>query len=251
MNIHIELGRKVWSAKAGGGAIIQAGLSEQLDGMAHQLKAEGYAVLRSAPLRSRLDDGFSLVLSRLGKVDECRFDALITCISPLLADHLDHSLLPVLVGFNTNEKQAKAAPQLAAVLPMPAGGMGADGKDLPACVVIPVKLGGLGNGCVVFFGSESLAVDELLLEVHRKCYKVLKTLLTLDLRKSAPRQHLNDRELVCLQLAGEGLKSELIAEQLSLSVHTVNAYLSSATAKLDSVNRIQAIAKAIRLGYLS
>ena len=40
----------------------------------------------------------------------------------------------------------------------------------------------------------------------------------------------------------------MIAERLGLSVHTVNAYLGSATIKLDSVNRIQAIAKAIRLG---
>ena len=42
-----------------------------------------------------------------------------------------------------------------------------------------------------------------------------------------------------------------IADKLGLSVHTVNAYLGSATIKLDSVNRIQAIAKAIRLGYIS
>ncbi len=247
MNIHIELGRKAWSAKTGGGAIIQAGLGEQLDGMAHQLKAEGYAVLRSAPLRSRLDDGFSLVLSRLGKVNECRFDALIARISPLATDHLEQSLLPILIG-----AKEKTPSRLAKVLPMPEGSAATDvGGDLPACIVLPVKLGALGNGCVVFFGNENVAAEELLLEIHRKCYKVLKTLLTLDLRKSAPRQHLNDRELACLQLAGEGLKSELIAEQLSLSVHTVNAYLSSATAKLDSVNRIQAIAKAIRLGYLS
>jgi DNA-binding CsgD family transcriptional regulator len=247
VNIHIELGRKAWSAKTGSGAIIQAGLGEQLDGMAHQLKAEGYAVLRSAPLRSRLDDGFSLVLSRLGKVNECRFDALIARISPLATDQLEQSLLPILVG-----AKGKTQLRLAKVLPMPEGGAAADhGGELPACIVLPVKLGALGNGCVVFFGLDGPAADDLLLEVHRKCYKVLKTLLTLDLRKSAPRQHLNDRELACLQLAGEGLKSELIAEQLSLSVHTVNAYLSSATAKLDSVNRIQAIAKAIRLGYLS
>ena len=45
--------------------------------------------------------------------------------------------------------------------------------------------------------------------------------------------------------------SEEIADHLKLSVHTVNAYLGSATIKLDSVNRIQAIAKAIRLGYIT
>jgi DNA-binding CsgD family transcriptional regulator len=38
---------------------------------------------------------------------------------------------------------------------------------------------------------------------------------------------------------------------MGLSVHTVNAYLGTATTKLDAVNRIQAIAKAIRLGYIT
>ena len=48
----------------------------------------------------------------------------------------------------------------------------------------------------------------------------------------------------------DGCISESIAEKLGLSVHTVNAYLGTATTKLDAVNRVQAIAKAIRLGYI-
>ena len=75
-------------------------------------------------------------------------------------------------------------------------------------------------------------------------------LLALDERKSVPSETLSEREISCLQLAGDGQISEEIAEKLGLSVHTVNAYLGSATIKLDSVNRIQAIAKAIRLGYI-
>ena len=62
---------------------------------------------------------------------------------------------------------------------------------------------------------------------------------------------MSEREIACLQLAGDGRISEEIADHLKLSVHTVNAYLGSATIKLDSVNRIQAIAKAIRLGYIT
>jgi DNA-binding CsgD family transcriptional regulator len=247
VNIHIELGQQGLvgeDRKRGdhpGGAWRAA--------RRHGAPAQGGRLCRAAQRSVALTPRrrLLLVLSRLGKVNECRFDALIARISPLATDQLEQSLLPILVG-----AKGKTQLRLAKVLPMPEGGAAADhGGELPACIVLPVKLGALGNGCVVFFGLDGPAADDLLLEVHRKCYKVLKTLLTLDLRKSAPRQHLNDRELACLQLAGEGLKSELIAEQLSLSVHTVNAYLSSATAKLDSVNRIQAIAKAIRLGYLS
>ncbi|MNY81843.1 HTH-type quorum sensing-dependent transcriptional regulator VjbR [compost metagenome] len=65
-----------------------------------------------------------------------------------------------------------------------------------------------------------------------------------------PTEALSEREIACLQLAGDGRISEEIAVHLKLSVHTVNSYLGSATLKLDSVNRIQAIAKAIRLGYI-
>ena len=76
-------------------------------------------------------------------------------------------------------------------------------------------------------------------------------LFRLEISRSTPRQNLSERELECLQWAGDGCKSEAIADRLGLSVHTVNAYLGSATAKLDSVNRIQAIAKAIRLGLIA
>ena len=68
---------------------------------------------------------------------------------------------------------------------------------------------------------------------------------------SVGTENLNDREIECLQLVGNGMKSEAIGEQLNLSVHTVNAYLGSATTKLNAVNRIQAIAKAIRLGVIA
>ncbi|MNL25121.1 HTH-type quorum sensing-dependent transcriptional regulator VjbR [compost metagenome] len=76
-------------------------------------------------------------------------------------------------------------------------------------------------------------------------------LLAADEKRMVQAETLSDREIACLQMAGDGHISEEIAERMGLSVHTVNAYLGAATTKLDSVNRIQAIAKAIRLGYIS
>jgi len=81
--------------------------------------------------------------------------------------------------------------------------------------------------------------------------KAATDLLAADEKRVAPAETLSDREIACLQMAGDGHISEEIAERMGLSVHTVNAYLGAATTKLDSVNRIQAIAKAIRLGYIS
>ena len=58
------------------------------------------------------------------------------------------------------------------------------------------------------------------------------------------------REAECLRWCAEGKTSEEIGIILSLSTHTVNHYLISATKKLNAVNRMHAITIAIRHGIL-
>ena len=58
------------------------------------------------------------------------------------------------------------------------------------------------------------------------------------------------RERECLRWCAEGKTSDEIAIILSLSTHTVNHYLISATKKLNAVNRMHAITTAVRLGIL-
>ncbi|KKX31968.1 helix-turn-helix transcriptional regulator [Rhizobium sp. LC145] len=118
-------------------------------------------------------------------------------------------------------------------------------------VAFPVRLGALGNGYAVFLGNSMDLGSDAIIEQHIRSCQVMMDLLALDEKRSVPAESLSEREISCLQLAGDGRISEEIAEILGLSVHTVNAYLGSATIKLDSVNRIQAIAKAIRLGYIN
>jgi len=113
-----------------------------------------------------------------------------------------------------------------------------------------VRLGALGNGYVTFLSGSLELGSNLIIDQHVRSCQVMMDLLALDERRSVPAESLSEREVACLQLAGDGRISEEIAEKLGLSVHTVNAYLGSATIKLNSVNRIQAIAKAIRLGYI-
>lgn len=117
-------------------------------------------------------------------------------------------------------------------------------------IAFPVRLGSGGNGYIVFTG-DFLEIDgDTLLDVHMRANQVMIDMLAADEKKMQPAEELNDREIACLQMAGDGCISEVIAEKLGLSVHTVNAYLGTATTKLNAVNRIQAIAKAIRLGYI-
>lgn len=118
-------------------------------------------------------------------------------------------------------------------------------------MAFPVRLGTHGNGYVLFMGAFTAPSSDLIVDMHMKSCQMFVDMLAGEQKKPTPAQSLSDRELACLQMAGDGCISEAIAEKMGLSVHTVNAYLGTATTKLDAVNRIQAIAKAIRFGYIT
>ena len=168
----------------------------------------------------------------------------IRAVGDILLDHIETSLLPV-IWRNKNAGGFADLPDVPALLRR------IENDTLPyAGLALPVRLGTIGNGYIVFCGSNLVLDNEVVIEQHIKCCEIMVDMLALDERKAAPSEALSEREIACLQLAGDGRISEEIAVKLGLSVHTVNAYLGSATIKLDSVNRIQAIAKAIRLGYI-
>jgi len=62
---------------------------------------------------------------------------------------------------------------------------------------------------------------------------------------------LTARELEVLHWAAHGKTSTEIGSIISLSDHTVNAYMNSAMRKLDCVNRTQLVAKALRLHLIN
>jgi DNA-binding CsgD family transcriptional regulator len=61
------------------------------------------------------------------------------------------------------------------------------------------------------------------------------------------REKLSSREIECLRWAAAGKSSDEIAIILGISAYTVSSYFKSATRKLDAVNRMQAIARAMRM----
>jgi DNA-binding CsgD family transcriptional regulator len=63
-------------------------------------------------------------------------------------------------------------------------------------------------------------------------------------------ESLTRREIECLRWSAAGKSSDEIAIILDLSSHTVVGYLKSAMRKLDSVNRMQAVARAFRYRLL-
>lgn len=61
------------------------------------------------------------------------------------------------------------------------------------------------------------------------------------------RETLSSREIECLRWAAAGKSSDEIAIILGISAYTVSSYFKTATKKLGAVNRMQAIASAMRL----
>ncbi|MEM5494529.1 helix-turn-helix transcriptional regulator [Hoeflea sp. AS16] len=160
--------------------------------------------------------------------------------SEFLLEHLSSSPCPVMFA----PQDATVFNSSPAVVIQTEAGSGTN-------LAFPVQLGTMGNGFVVFFDARAILNNDILIDLHRKSLTVMREKLRLAFGMTSGSENLNDREIECLQLVGNGMKSEAIGEQLNLSVHTVNAYLGSATTKLNAVNRIQAIAKAIRLGVIA
>lgn len=61
---------------------------------------------------------------------------------------------------------------------------------------------------------------------------------------------LTEREKSVLILLVKGFKNDDIANELNVSVHTVKAHLEAIYEKLEVVNRVQAVVKALQLGLI-
>ncbi|MHA7969955.1 helix-turn-helix transcriptional regulator [Rhizobium sp. CAU 1783] len=121
---------------------------------------------------------------------------------------------------------------------------------MPRGAYFPVHDASGMRGAVSFAGDRALftpaeMIELMYLSVH--VYNRLAEIRELDNRAT---DMLTEREIDCLNWTAAGKTSVEIAEILGLSEHTINHYLNRATKKLDTVNRTQAVAKALRLGLI-
>lgn len=105
-------------------------------------------------------------------------------------------------------------------------------------------------GLVVFLGSGIVLGPDDLFDIHGRCFALFDAVARLRPGESGKLPAISKRELECLKLSANGYTSEAIAGLLKLSVHTANQYLTGAAQKLNAVNRVHAVAKALRLGLL-
>jgi DNA-binding CsgD family transcriptional regulator len=220
-------------------------LLPRLVAMQKLLDAQNFLIFRISgsglPSRQRLVCEFE----NWGAGNAAAGKSIVDAYGEEMIGHIDRSLLPLMWNGQEEDSTAETIDFASFTQRLPP-------SMLPfAGIAFPVRLGSLGNGYVVFTASFIDLTSDVLIDLHGRSCQIMMDLLSLDERRSAAAEALSEREIACLQLAGDGRVSEEIAEKLRLSVHTVNAYLGSATIKLDSVNRIQAIAKSIRLGYIS
>lgn len=119
-----------------------------------------------------------------------------------------------------------------------------------AGIAFPVQADRGLCGLVIFHGREIALAPEGLFEIHARCFSLFEAVARIRPGESAKLPSISKRELECLKLTANGYTSEEIARLLKLSVHTANQYLTNTAQKLNAVNRMHAVAKALRMGLI-
>ena len=123
--------------------------------------------------------------------------------------------------------------------------------DVDSVFVVPVYHPDHGPGVVVFAGKRpALSVAEMA-ELGLYGHRAHEKLRQVSAKPSKPESPLTERERECLVWTSNGKTSAEIAQILNLSEHTVNHYLNNAARKFNAVNRAQAVAHGLRLGYIA
>lgn len=121
-------------------------------------------------------------------------------------------------------------------------------------VGVPLRSIAFAPGVAVFAGGNTdLGQEEmsLLQLVAVNAHVRLTGAVIHSVPDSSERGILTRRERECLQWCAEGKTSWEISQILSISQHTADWYLASASRKLAAANRLHAVAEALRRGLIS
>jgi DNA-binding CsgD family transcriptional regulator len=123
-------------------------------------------------------------------------------------------------------------------------------EELGTALALPL-LDERGNQGVMVIRGSGIAVGMAeLADAQARSMAIFAMVARLQPSPTRGARAMSKRELECLKLTANGQTSEEIAARLGLSVHTANQYLTNTTQKLNAVNRIHAVAKALRLGLI-
>ncbi|WP_441338379.1 helix-turn-helix domain-containing protein [Nitratireductor sp.] len=118
-------------------------------------------------------------------------------------------------------------------------------------LILPLATDQRNHGAIFILGQDIRLERDLLFDLHSQCHALFTQFIERDPHPAeSASPAISKRELQCLKLTANGLTSEEIARRLGLSVHTANQYLANTTQKLNAVNRVHAVAKALRKGLI-
>jgi LuxR family transcriptional regulator, activator of conjugal transfer of Ti plasmids len=127
-------------------------------------------------------------------------------------------------------------------------------QDHPGGITVPVQDHPAGPACLILFGgseghaAERVATQAPTLLVQALCFHLAaKAVLPAGATRG---DALSDREIACLRLAAMGDTLAEAAEQLGISVRTVEMHVARASRKLNATNKIHAVALAVGAGLL-
>lgn len=106
------------------------------------------------------------------------------------------------------------------------------------------------KGAVSFSGARGLVIGDEVMKLDFVAQHAFEKLMHILAESGARTNPLSEREIECLKAAARGFNSTEAADQLGITVHTVNYHLANAQKKLDARNKTQAVAQAIRNGWL-
>jgi LuxR family quorum sensing-dependent transcriptional regulator len=111
-----------------------------------------------------------------------------------------------------------------------------------------------GEVVMVSLGGERVDLDEHAIKIVELAatYAIGRAIqLATEHKTIEHRRELTPREKECMRWAAAGKSEWEISQILGISEHTSEKHLLNAKAKLGASNRVQAIAEAIRHGYIS
>jgi DNA-binding CsgD family transcriptional regulator len=106
------------------------------------------------------------------------------------------------------------------------------------------------KGAVSFSGARELVGGDEVMKLDFVAQHAFEKLMHIFAESGDRANPLSEREAECLKAAARGFNSVETADQLGITVHTVNYHLGNAQKKLDARNKTQAVAQAIRNGWL-
>lgn len=216
--------------------------AQLLEALASHYGLKGYLLI-NVPTETSTDFGSCVLMTTWPEEMLRRYDQAGLLYGSPVINRLRHNTTPFTYdSIRTNNRRVDGKAQIAVSL------FGQYG--LPRGAYFPAHNFAGQRGALAFGGErEDLTPREM---VELNAIANLAFAKALDFRsKGQASISLSRREVECLSWASAGKTSVEMSEILGLSEYTVNHYLNRATRKLDAVNRVQAVAKAIRAGLLN